>query len=153
MRGPWQDGRDEPFGDDGGGMRLVAGYYAVRPWEPDLYRRLGVRQFRKLVPIGDWTLRVVRRFKPGFRVVHDRQSAQAWTIFTLVAETAHVLFGALMTVLIVEDAVTGEVREALFYAAVNLVVNCYPAILQRYNRERLVRLFRLDLRDAMSWEL
>lgn len=131
----------------------VVGFYTVRRWEPNLYERLGIRWFRKVVPVGDWTLRLIRRYRPGFRVVHDRRSAQTWTIFTLVVETGHLLFGLLMIVLMVVDVVAGHLGEALLTSVVNLGVNVYPVMLQRYTRGRLTRAFRLDLREMPTWEV
>ena len=119
-----------------------------------LYEKLGVRRFNRFLPFGYYTNLLVRALLyPGFRIVSDRKSAKVWVLFTVVAEAFHTLAFAVFLAIMASDILGGEYAKAALNVLLNLMVNVYPAMAQRYNRIRLLRAFRLDLRDAGHWQI
>lgn len=120
----------------------------------ELYERLGVRGFKRFLPFGYHANRLVRALGArGFRVVKDERSAMAWVLFTMVAEALHTLAFAAFSAFMVLDLLVGEYGEAAVNLLLNLSVNAYPVMAQRYTRIRLLKAFRLDLGDAGRWEI
>lgn len=135
---------------------LLEFWFTPKPFERSgaLYERLGVRRFKRFVPFGDHTNRLLRvLFAPGFRIVSGAESARAWVLFTVLAEGFHVLLFALFVAFTVPNLLLGEYARAAWELLANLLVNVYPAMVQRYNRIRLLRAFGLDLKDAHRWDL
>ena len=133
--------------------RFKAWYFPPRPFEfGRLYPLLGVRLFKKYLPTsGDLVSR--RRRVKHIRVLESggrqaalaefQQKSQRW-------ELGH-LFSAL---LLQAWAIVGGllVSPVQFWActAINLVVNIYPVMLQRYNRARMAGLLSAGARPNNS---
>lgn len=123
--------------------RLPAGLHALRAWERDgrVYERLGVRGIKAILRRGPFArfnpkLHLPREPTPERIAALDRQMR--------VAEASH----AYLFVLTLPWAAWAAARGAFAAAAATVVfdvlVNGYPAMLQRYNRARLARDFPTD---------
>ena len=131
-------------------------WFGPKPFERsgELYERLGVRRFKRFLPFGYHTNRLVRALgAKGFRVVGDEKSAMAWVLFTVVVEALHSLAFAAFATFMVLDLLGREYGEAAVNLLLNLLVNVYPVMAQRYTRIRLLKAFRLDLEDAGRWNI
>jgi Glycosyl-4,4'-diaponeurosporenoate acyltransferase len=120
---------------------VPASYFTVRGFERDgrYYRAAGVRQFRKLVPDGDWMNQARRREDHRFRVIRSRADAASWRARTEASEKAHLVL-MLMGILSAGYALyVGWTAWAVALTAGNVVTNLYPVLLQRYTRTRLIR--------------
>ncbi|MEQ1691840.1 MAG: hypothetical protein ABMA00_11170 [Gemmatimonas sp.] len=117
-------------------------YLRARGWERDgrVYRWLGVRAFRALVPDGDWVNRRRRRRQSDFRVVANRAQASAFLARTEASERGHTMFLWAGIVSAVYAWQIGWHGWALLLAVGNLLVNAYPILLQRYTRGRICRM-------------
>lgn len=126
-------------------------WFGPKPFERScgLHERLGVRGFKRFVPFGDPANRLVRAlFFPDFGIVSGVRSARAWVLFTVPAGGFHVLLAALFVAFTVPNLLSDEYARAAWELLANLIVNVYPAMVQRYNRIRLLGAFGPDLEDA-----
>jgi hypothetical protein len=116
-------------------------YFRVRAFERDgrCYRAVGVRQFRKLVPDGDWVNRARRRHDAGFRLIRSRADATAWIPRTHASEKGHLVLMLAGLLSAGYAAYVGWTAWAVAITAGNVVTNLYPVLLQRYTRARLAR--------------
>lgn len=132
----------------------VAAYFAVRPWERRLFGQLAVDWFARFVPFGYWMNRglsfVLRR---PFRIVRAPRSARICMVFTIVVEVAHLLAFGFLLVRVVLQAQVGDWAGAAEDGLVNAAINGYPCFVQRYNRDRLLRIFHLQLERLPSWRM
>jgi hypothetical protein len=117
-------------------------YFNLRRFELDgrLYEILGVRQFKRLASAGDFFNYRRRRYDPGFRNVTNYSSAIEWESHTRFNEVAHLgnlLFNLVMIIWLCFRARYAWIGLILF---LNLILNVYPIMLQRYNRARIRRI-------------
>jgi hypothetical protein len=121
------------------GLPRFQQYYELRPWERSgrLYRVLGVPLFRAIVRRGP--LSIFNRALP--KAWHSRDLERIEREVR-AAEAAHgVAFGIILALALVA-LIRGEVARAAWLAALDLPLNLYPALLQRYHRLRLADLTR-----------
>jgi hypothetical protein len=121
--------------------RLPGGYYRCRPFERRgrVYEMLGVRYFRMLVPHGDVFNWLVRRSKPGYRVVRDRQTLADYEARTRVAEAFHLGSLLVMAPAAVYAMFAGWSGMALWLTLPSIPLHLYPVLLQRYTRARMAK--------------
>ena len=128
------------------------GYFDPAACEKDgaVYRRLGVPRFRHVLPNGRYLNRLVSfvRRRP-YRVIRGRQSAGLWVLFTVFVEAGHTAFGGVMAVFMVRALTRGDLAGAAAILLQNLVINVYPAMVQRYNRGRILRVLKQDTRGVL----
>ena len=113
-------------------------WYRPRAFEAGLYRRLGVRAFRRLATNGDVIVRAARRRYPGY-TIHSGDLDQALKN-TIIGEKSHAalfLFGAVTSAYAVA---VGWEAWAIWSIVTNIIGNLYPVLLQRYTRGRLARM-------------
>ena len=128
-------------------LRLSESYYRIRPFEKDgrSYELLGIRWFQKLM------------LAPGFRSCNrdiprsirnkDLAGLEREMRF---AETAHVLTFFLVLSMTIFVLVNGWWDGVAYLVAWNILLNVYPVMLQRFNRQRLGRAMRLLPRRTRS---
>ena len=123
------------------GRRVPEGYFVVRPFERNgrLYRRLGVRAFKRVVPDGDLISRVARRRagdrEPGMGL--NRTALSALDTRGRIAERAHLISLIAALPLSALAAVLDRPGFAIVLLVPNLIFHGYPVLLQRYTRARL----------------
>jgi hypothetical protein len=125
-------------------LRPSAGYYRLRPFEVSgkFYARLGVRFFRRFVPLGDYSNRLTRRRNPGFRVVRSAGDLARAERSGRLLERIHVTFLVSQLPLACWGVVCGQYGFAAELSLLNVLLNLYPIMLQRYTRARLEALTR-----------
>ena len=117
------------------GFRLSDGYFRMRRWELSsaVYGVLGVTCFKRMVrkyPLPSLTLKIdlTGRSRSGILDVENRMRE---------AEQIHV-FGLLLTLaLSVVFSLWRDIRFLPWFTAFNVIMNLYPILLQRYNRNRV----------------
>ncbi len=106
-----------------------------------LYERLGIRQFKRFASAGDFLNRRRRRADPEFRNISDYSSAIDWeegqTRFNELAHLGSLIFNLIMVGWLCYRGRYTWLGLILF---LNLMLNIYPIMLQRYNRARVRRL-------------
>ena len=122
--------------------RPPASYFTVRWFERDgrLYRAVGVRLFRKVVPNGDWMNRFRRQQDREFRLIGSKADAAGWLPKTNASEKSHLGFMLLGILSAGYAAYVGWTMWVIVLTVGNVATNLYPVLLQRYTRARLIRL-------------
>ena len=125
-------------------------YFNLRPFELDgrLYELLGVRQFKRFASAGDFFNDRRRRSDPEFRNVRNYSSAIEWEARTRFNELAHLGNLVFSVVMLVWLCLEGRFTWIVPILFLNLILNVYPIMLQRYNRARIRRIRRMRERLA-----
>jgi hypothetical protein len=123
-------------------LRPSAGYYRLRRFEAsgEFYARLGVRFFRRFVPFGDYFNRFTRRTVPDFRVVRSPWDVARAERSGRFYERLHVSAFVFLLPPTCWGLVCGQYGFAAQLILFNVLINLYPALLQRYTRARLTTL-------------
>jgi hypothetical protein len=125
-------------------LRFPAAYYRLRQFEHDgrLYRKLGVRAFRRFVINGDHMNRMKRVHQPSFRFIRTSVDAENWSRYSRAAETYHALHLLLLSPAVAFAASSHRNISVGGLLILLCVFDVYPIFLQRYNRSRIERLLR-----------
>jgi hypothetical protein len=116
-----------------------------------LYEMLGVRQFKRVASAGDFFNNRRRRSHPEFRNVKNYRSVIEWEARTRFNELAHLGNLTFNMVMVAWLVFQGRYTWIVPILILNLILNVYPIMLQRYNRARIRRI-RL-LREALACQL
>lgn len=113
-------------------------YFNVRPFENggSLYTFLGVHLYRKLLVWVGWE----KLNKKNCKIINKSSALQYAEYKTRSSETGHTLI--FFIVALVTLLVAKSLRDALWLIILNLLLNLYPVIVQRYNRPRYKRLLQ-----------
>ena len=66
--------------------------------ESTVYEKLGVRIFKRFVPIGDYWIRLFNIvFSKNFRLLKSKENAIVWVLFTIAVEFLHLVGFVVMT--------------------------------------------------------
>ena len=91
----------------------------------------------------------IRRSVPGYRCVTGRESIQAFGRQTCASERGHLLMLLAALPATAYPLSTRRFKFALYFLLVNIVLNVYPILLQRYTRARIIRI--LGAREKRNW--
>ncbi|BAX78418.1 glycosyl-4,4'-diaponeurosporenoate acyltransferase CrtO family protein [Labilibaculum antarcticum] len=120
--------------------------------QTEVYERLGVRHFKKIVPFGDFWIRLYNKvFTKQLSVFTSRQNAILWFIFTLVVEFVHCTALIFLLWLTIQSTINAEYYKALKITLINIVINLYPIFVQRYNRIRILRTYKITMTDLNTF--
>ena len=127
--------------DKQGFLERVADWYFTpreieRANDGALYKVLGVGAFKKVLPT-----KTIRYFKQDAKLIEGKESAKNWINFTKSAETIHLIGAGVFSCFMVNGIIDGEFDIAITALGINLGVNIYPIMLQRYNRARITNAF------------
>lgn len=128
-------------------------YFNLFPFERDgrLYEMLGIRLFKRFASAGDFFNRRRRHSEAEFRNVTNYSSAIEWEARTRFNEFVHLcnlIFSLVMIAWLCFQARYNWLGLIIF---LNLILNVYPIMLQRYNRARIqrIRLLKQTLKLAV----
>src|SRR5215472_10798605 len=129
-------------------FRLAAVWWWPASWfQPSVfesrgifYEAIGVRRFRAYMVHGDIMNSWIRRSVPAYRCVAGRESIQAFGRQTCASERGHLLMLLASIPAIAYALSTGGFKFALYFLIVNIALNLYPILLQRYTRARIIRI-------------
>lgn len=111
-------------------------YFTPKDFESsgELYEALGIRYFKKYLPTGD-----MRGGTFGYKRFRDLSIEQLvrYEKWTRLYETVHLTGFSVMTTYTVLDLANKNYWVAAITATLNIMVNIYPLMLQRYNRSRV----------------
>lgn len=116
--------------------RIADAYFEPKKFErnPKFYERLGVKFFKKYMPTsGDF----VRRRRGAEPLITDSSSLKKWEETTKQIEGLHLRFAGVMTGMTAGLVLLGKPEIAGFAGGLNVLLNGYPIMLQRYNRARI----------------
>ena len=109
---------------------------------PKVYEKLKVRVFKKYMPpSGDLVYRHVWKRFGALDMVEtgNLDSLKSMESFTRLYEGIHTTFLGIGAAILAHQLAEGQIKAATFTAGLNLLVNVYPIMVQRYNRSRLYR--------------
>ena len=122
--------------------------------QTEVYERLGVRHFKKIVPFGDFWIRLYNKaFTKQLRFCTSRQNVIIWFIFTLAVEFLHCTALIFLLWLTIQSTINAEYYKALKIIVINIVINLYPIFVQRYNRVRILRTYKITMTDLNNFEI
>jgi hypothetical protein len=117
----------------------------------EMYEKLGIRTFKKYIPTGEVTSKLVWKLthENAFIGGSSERDLRNFEKFTRIYEAIHLSFLPIVAASIGISLSKGDLGSAAFTAAINILVNVYPILLQRYNRLRLYKAIeRAQVRDA-----
>jgi len=120
-----------------------------------LYEKLGVKTFKKYMPTGDLFYLSAWKKLTGLDAVqlNSPLSLKNMEVFTRVFETIHLVGFAVMSAEMGVFVSHQEVKSTVLASALNMLINVYPIMVQRYNRVRLYRTInQLNLRNIKQNE-
>jgi len=125
--------------------RFTSSYFNEQAWERGgkIYERLGINFYRKLLVAIGWERYITKKYNP----VEKNTEA----LIHLHYETKHGELGHIITLIIVLGftifvAFKFGASKSLWLLILNIILNLYPVLLQRYNRPRIERAINLSHR-------
>jgi hypothetical protein len=120
-------------------LSFAPGYYHVKPFERtgQVYERLGIRLFKKLVRRGPLSI-----FSSTLRFPKEKTTPALQSLESEMrkAETGHALIFVLVLLFVGYALLKGWLDAVVWTLLFNILVNGYPIMLQRYNRIKLQEL-------------
>ncbi len=117
-------------------------YFKPRNFETiRFYEKIGVRIFKKFLPtMGDYLIRLT-----NYHCVEGKRDIKLMEFISRIYELTHVVIFIFVTISIIESLFDHNYKNAFFLCLLNIIVNIYPIMTQRYNRIRLLRIIeRMD---------
>ena len=112
-------------------------YYKEQNWEKSgkIYRSLGINLYRKLLVLVGWE-KLNKKANP----VNKNVDALLHLLYrTKQSEFGHLIIMFIVTGFNIYAAMKYGILESIWIFTLNILLNFYPIILQRYNRPRLQR--------------
>lgn len=118
-------------------------YYNEKKWEKKgkIYETLGVHIFRKLLVLIGWE-KLNKKANP---VKKSLDALIRLEYVTKQSELGHLIIFFIVIPFNIFVAVKFGIVESLWLLILNIVLNIYPIILQRYNRPRLKKAINISL--------
>jgi len=117
-------------------VSLPSAYYNAKSFERTgkCYERVGIRVVKKFLRRGP-----LRIFSPTLRFPKKKTVAALWHLENEMrkAETAHVLTFIFILLIVGHAAISGWLNVVIWMLLFNVLINIYPIMLQRYNRNKL----------------
>lgn len=114
------------------------------------YERFGVRTFKRYIPSGDLMMRSPLNEFGGAGLIRDGSllSLKRYETVTRFLEALHLTAFSLFVATTAWHLYEDRIGQAMVTTGLNILINVYPVMLQRYNRSRLYRtIHRLDERS------
>lgn len=120
--------------------------YRAKSFEKNgqLYVSLGVRYYKKFAPNGNYMNRVVRLFKPNYKIIKDAEAMRRWLLVTQSKETGHTIHLVMVIPALVNVLLNGWYQSAASLVVLTVLFDLYPVMLQRYNRFRIQRTLEVN---------
>jgi hypothetical protein len=110
---------------------------------PRFYEALGIKLIRKFVQNGEYVNRLIRKSKPDYKVVKDKQQAAQYLNTIAMYNRFHFLCLVFFMLTFAHAIISAKYLLALLIFMANLIYNVCPILLQQYNRARLLRIGKL----------
>jgi hypothetical protein len=129
-------------------LSFAPSYYHTKSFERtgQVYERLGIRLFKKLVRRGPLSI-----FSPTLRFPKEKTVSALQGLLNEMqkAETGHALIFILMLLFVGYAALKGWLDAVVWMLLFNILINGYPIMLQRYNRIKLRGLIHQQVMEAV----
>ena len=116
-------------------------YYQEKTWEHKgiIYEKLGINIYRKLLVLIGWE-KLNKKANP---VKNNLDALIHLEYKTKQAESGHLIIFLIVLGFTVYAAIQYSLAKCLWLIFLNILLNLYPILLQRYNRPRLQRLIKV----------
>lgn len=123
---------------------MTSAYYNEKEWERKgkIYEFIGINYFRKLLVLIGWE-KVIRKSNPI-----EKNTAALMNLHhqTKKSELGHLIIWYVVLCFTVFVALQFGFLKAIWLLALNILLNLFPVLLQRYNRPRIERAIKLSKR-------
>ncbi len=121
--------------------KFDSGYYKTKDWENKgkIYENFGINIFRKLLVLVGWE-KLNKKSNP---VKNDFEALVFLEYRTKQSEFGHLIIFFIVLGFNIYVALKFTFAESLWLLFLNVILNVYPILLQRYNRPRLQRALTL----------
>ena len=121
--------------------KFNSSYYKIKDWENGgkIYENFGVNLFRKLLVLVGWE-KLNKKSNP---VKNDLEALTHLEYRTKQSELGHLIIFFIVFGFTIYVAIKFAFIESLWLLFLNVILNVYPILLQRYNRPRLQRALEL----------
>lgn len=121
--------------------KFDSGYYKTKDWENKgkIYENFGINIFRKLLVLVGWE-KLNKKSNP---VKNDLEALVFLEYRTKQSELGHLIIFFIVLGFTIYVALKFTFAESLWLLFLNIILNVYPILLQRYNRPRLQRALAL----------
>lgn len=129
--------------------KLFYGFNAER--EGKVYKKIGIHQFKKIVPLGGFWTRIFNKlFSQKIKLLSTQQHAEIWVIFTVAVEIIHFIGLTAMLYFMLIFLEEMSFLKISFLTLLNILINLYPIFVQRYNRLRILKTFQIKIQDLQN---
>src|SRR5690554_1661910 len=122
--------------------KLTSSYYNTKSWEKGgrVYQYLGVNLFRKILVWIGWE-KLNKKVNP---VAKSLNSLLHLEYGTRQSEFGHLIIFSIVLAVNIFVAIKFDFVKSLWLLILNLLLNVYPIMVQRYNRPRLRRIIKVN---------
>ena len=130
---------------------LTSSYYDPKSWERsgEIYRYLGVDFFRKLLVWIGWE-KLIRKSSP---IEKNTKALVHLHYQTKRSEIDHLIILIIVLAFNVFVAIQYGILKSMSLLILNVILNLYPILLQRYNRPRIERALNLSKRREGNFSI
>ena len=119
---------------------LKSPYYNSRPFEKEgrVYKYLGVDFYRKLLVLSGWE----KNRKKETPISRSLELLKYYEYRTRASEFGHAIIAIIIVFITIYVCIAYSFKETVWLIVLNIFINIYPIIVQRYNRPRVQRVIR-----------
>jgi hypothetical protein len=116
-------------------------YFLSKPFEKEgrIYLRFGVRYYKYLLRIIGWE-KIIRKDQP---IKNNYESLLKYKTWTQVSEAIHLFASICVIAFTIWIGWRFSIGDVYWLILLNIMVNVFPVILQRYNRPRVIHLLKI----------
>lgn len=116
---------------------LKSSYFICYPFEAEgkIYRYLGVDYFRKILVLSGWE----KSRKKETPIRRSLILLEYYEYRTRASEFGHGIIAIIIVLITIYVGITYSFKETVWLILLNIFLNIYPIMLQRYNRPRVLR--------------
>ena len=116
-------------------VKLAEKYFHIRPIEKKVYQFLGVKYYQRMI-------RRMNIFNPELHLKEGRSGLAKLEQATRNAEQGHALIYIIVSGFTLYALLQQWWQAAFWYFLFNMLINGYPIMVQRYNRDRISRILK-----------
>lgn len=132
--------------------KIIKGFHFERKF--DLYERIGVTQFKKILPLGSFWINLFNQvFNKNFHIITSRENALIWLAFTFAVELLHILALIFSIYFILKFGLENEYFKMLKAILFTSLINIYPILVQRYNRIRIFEIYKINKDELINFKI
>lgn len=118
-------------------------YYSVKKWEREgeIYKLFGVNIFRKILVWVGWE----KLNKKTLPVKHSSEALKNLAYATKQSEFGHLIIFIIVMIFTIFVGLKFGMANAIWLLVLNILLNLYPMMVQRYNRPKFKRLLKMKI--------